>query len=181
MTTNFEALAKKIVQRARRRGADEAEIFIQVGRQADVRVRDGDIEDLTQATSKGAGLRVFVKKRLGFAWTSDFSDQSVDLFVDRAIALAEASAPNRQNGLPEAKGQLPIADVGSLYDAEVASLPPDWKINASIEMEKIVRSFDSRIQAIDSVGAGESVSEIYLASSTGASHAYQCTSVYLYA
>lgn len=177
----YEALAKKLVQRALKRGAKQAEAFLQVGRQADVRVRDGEIEDLTQATSKGVGLRVFVKNRLGFAWTSDFDPASLDGFVDRAIVLAQVSAANPLNGLP-GKGDLGRwPDVGPLFDDAVASLPPDWKINASLEMEKIVRAYDPRIKTIESVGAGESVSEVYLASSAGVHGSYRGTTVYLYA
>jgi PmbA protein len=179
--SGYEALAKKLVQRAVRRGAQQAEAFLQVGRQADVRVRGGEIEDLTQATSKGAGLRVFVKRRLGFAWTSDFDPSSLDAFVDRAIALAESSAPNRLNGLPDQADFGRFPDVGPLFDPEVASLPPDWKIKASMEMEKVVRAFDTRIKTIDSVGAGESVHEVYLANSAGVHGCSQGTSVYLYA
>jgi PmbA protein len=180
-TTNYAALAKKVMQRALKRGAKQAEVFLQVGRSADVRVRDGEIEDLTQATSKGLGLRVFVKNRQGFVWTSDFNTAALDKIVDRAIALAEMSAANPLNGLPdhEALGKLP--NVGELFDEKVASLPPDWKINASIEMEKVIKAFDPRIKTIDSVGAGESVSEVYLASSAGMHGSYQGTSAYLYA
>ena len=177
----YEALAKKIMQRALKRGARQAEAFIQVGRSADVRVRDGEIEDLTQATSKGMGLRVFVKNRLGFVWTSDFDPSGLDTIIDRAIALAEMSAPNPLNGLPDEGTLGKFPDVGALFDEEVASLPPDWKINASIEMEKVIKAFDPRIKAMDSVGAGESVSEVYLASSAGMHGSYQGTSVYLYA
>ena len=179
--TNYEALAKKIVARALKRGAKQAEAFLQVGRSADVRVRDGEIEDLTQATSKGVGIRVFVKNRLGFVWTSDFDPSALDTLIDRAIALAEMSAPNPLNGLPDRDTLGKFPDVGALFDEEVASLPPDWKINASIEMEKVIKAFDPRITAMDSVGAGESVSEVYLASSAGVHGSYQGTSVYLYA
>lgn len=181
MSTNYEALAKKIVQRAIKKGAKQAEAFLQVGRNADVRVRDGEIEDLTQATSKGVGIRVFVKNRLGFVWTSDFDPSALDTLIDRAIALAEMSAPNPLNGLPDAKDLGKFPNVGELFDKRVADLPPDWKIKASIEMEKVIRSFDPRIKTIDSVGAGESVSEVYLASSAGVHGSYEGTSVYLYA
>ena len=181
MSPQYEALAKKLVQRALKRGAKQAEAFLQVGRQADVRVRDGEIEDLTQATSKGVGLRVFVKQRLGFAWTSDFDPASLDAFVDRALALAEASAPNPLNGLPDRADLGKWPDTGPLFDDAVASLPPDWKINASLEMEKVVRAFDPRIKTIESVGAGESVNEVYLASSAGVHGSYRGTMVYLYA
>lgn len=181
MSTDYEALAKKIMQRALKRGAKQAEAFLQVGRSADVRVRDGEIEDLTQATSKGVGIRVFVKNRLGFVWTSDFDAAGLDTLIDRAIALAEMSAANPLNGLPDKDAFKQYPDVGALFDEKVANLPPDWKIKASIEMEKVIKAYDPRITAMDSVGAGESVSEVYLATSAGMSGGYQGTSVYLYA
>jgi PmbA protein len=181
MSGDHEALAKKLVHRAVKRGAKQADAYLQVGRQADVRVRDGEIEDLTQATSKGVGLRVFVKNRLGFAWTSDFDPAGLDALVDRAIALAEASAPNALNGLPDRQDFGRWPQVGPLYDEQVASLAPDWKIKVSLEMEKVVRAADPRIKTIESVGAGESVSEVYLASSAGVHGSYQGTAVYLYA
>ncbi len=177
----WETLAKKLVQRAVKKGAKQAEAYLQVGRSADVRVRDGEIEDLTQSTAKGVGLRVFVKNRLGFAWTSDFDRAGLDAFVDRAIALAEVSAPNPLNGLPDPKDLGRWTEVADLYDPEVAKLPDDWKIKASIEMEKVVRASDPRITTIDSVGAGEAVTEVYLASSAGVTGSYQTTSVYLFA
>ena len=181
MSTNYEALAKNVMQRALKRGAKQAEVFLQVGRSADVRVRDGEIEDLTQATSKGLGVRVFVKNRLGFVWTSDFNASGLDTLIDRAIALAEMSAANPHNGLPDKDLFKQYPDVGELFDEKVANLPPDWKIKSAIEMEKVIKAHDARITAMDSVGAGESVSEVYLATSAGMSGGYQGTSVYLYA
>lgn len=180
MSTNPEQLAKKLVARAKKVGAKQAEAFVQVGRESTCRVRDGEIEHLTQATSKGVGLRVFVKNRLGFAYTSDFDASGLNAFVDRAIQLAEAAAPNPLNGLPKDEELGAFPDVGPLFDAEVASLAPDWKIKAALAMEKVARSYDPRIKTIESVEAGETVGEVFLASSAGVTGASQGTSVYLY-
>lgn len=180
MSTNYEQLAKKLVARAKKMGAKQAEAFVQVGREASCRVRDGEIEHLSQATSKGVGLRVFVKNRLGFAWTSDFDPASLNAFVDRAVQLAEAAAPNPLNGLPAEKELGRFADVGPLCDDAVVNLAPEWKINAAMTMEKVARSFDPRIKTIETVEAGESVSERFLASSAGVTGYSQGTSVYLY-
>ena len=49
---NYEQLAKKLVQRAKKKGAQQAEVFLEVGRQSSCRVRDGEIEDLTEATAR---------------------------------------------------------------------------------------------------------------------------------
>lgn len=179
--TNPMDLARHVVARAQARGADQSEAFLEVGRSSSVRVRDQAIEDLTQATSKGVGVRVIVKGRLGFAYTSDFELSAVDTIVDRAVQLAEAASPNPLNGLPAREDLGALPDVGPLFDPQVAALPPDWKVNAALEVERAGRAVDPRITTFESVGAGESVSEVYAASSEGLAGFYQGTYVFLYA
>jgi len=72
--TDLLELCERVVRRARRLGATQAEAFGERTREATVRVREGEVEDLTRAEGKGIGLRVFKEGRLGFAFTSDFSD-----------------------------------------------------------------------------------------------------------
>jgi PmbA protein len=178
---NYEQLAKKIVQRAKKKGAKQAEAFLEVGRQSSCRVRDGEIEDLTQATSKGVGLRVITKdNRLGFAYTSDFEPASLDSFVDRALQLAKTAAPNKLNGLPTAKELGKPGETGDLYDPAVANLAGDWKIKAALEIEKVGKSVDPRVATFNSVGAGDYVAEVYVASSEGLTGGYAGTYVYLF-
>jgi PmbA protein len=178
---SYLELAKKLVQRARRRGADQAEAFIETGREASCRVREQEIQDLSEATSKGLGVRVVCKSRLGFAYTSDFSPASLEEAVDRAIALAKAAAPNRHHGLPGKKELAAKTKDSGLFDEAVASLPAEWKIRAALEMEKAGKGLDPRITTFESVGAGEAVSETLLASSEGFTGAFRGTMVYLYA
>jgi PmbA protein len=178
---NYSNLAKKLVSLAKKKGAQASDVMIQIGRSADVRVRDQQIEDLTQATSKGAGIRVFAQGKLGFVWTSDFSTASLEACVEKAVALAKVSAANPHNGLPSKKDLQRIPKVGPLFDEQVAALAPDWKVKTALEMERVLRSIDSRITTIDNCGAGESVSSVFMASSDGVFAESRGTSVYLYA
>src|SRR5262249_53300847 len=118
---SYLQLAKRLVARARKKGATQAEVFLEVGRQSSCRVRDGQIEDLTESTAKGVGIRVVSKGRLGFAYSSDFEKGVLDQFVDRAIELAQAAAKNPWNGLPDAKDvkKAKAPSVEGLFDPEV--------------------------------------------------------------
>jgi PmbA protein len=178
---DYQQLAKKIVQRAKKKGAQQAEAFLEVGRQSSVRVHQGQIEDLTQSTSKGVGVRVLVKGRMGFAYTSDFEPGALDHIIDQALKLAGAAAPNKLNGLPAGKDLGRFGDTGLLFDTQVAELPGDWKIKAALETEKAGRAEDSRIVAFNAVGAGDYVSEVYVASTEGLTGGYSGTYVFLYA
>ncbi len=181
MSHNYEQIAKRLVQRAKKKGATEAEAFLQVGRESSVRVRDGAIEDLTEAASKGVGIRVIHKGRLGFAYTSDFEPSTLDTFVDRALELAAAAAPNKLNGLPSKKDLGKRAKLGSLFDPRVAQLPADWKVKTALEIEKAGKAYDPRVTTFESVGAGDYVSEVYIASTEGLVDSYSGTYVFLYA
>ncbi|HEX4620819.1 MAG TPA: DNA gyrase modulator, partial [Myxococcaceae bacterium] len=139
---NYEQLAKKLVARARKRGARQAEAYIEISRESSCRVRDGEIEDMTQATSRGVVVRVIAKNRLGFAYTSDFEEGSLNSFVDRALELAAAAAPNALNGLPTRADLEHREAVADLFDPAVAQLSGDWKLKTSLEMEKAAKAFD---------------------------------------
>lgn len=178
---NFQDVAKKVLARAKKMGARQAEVFLENGRTSSVHVRDGEVEDVTEATSKGMGLRVFVKNRLGFAFTSDFDAGSLHAFVDRAILLAGASAPNPLNGLPKPGDFGTNPDVPGLFDPAVAALDGTWKIKTALEVEKSAKAVDTRIKTFKSVGAGDGVYDVYLASSEGFRGGYQGTYAYLFA
>ncbi len=179
--TKYEQLTRRAVQRAKKRGARQAEAFLEIGRDSSVTVRDGEIENLSQATSKGLGVRVIVKDRLGFAYTSDFEPGALDAFVDRAVELAAAAAPNKLNGLPSRKELGRYPELPDLFDPEVANLPPDWKVKAALEIERAGKAVDPRISTFNDVSAGDYVREVHVASSEGLAGSYEGTYVFLYA
>ena len=82
--------AARAVEAARRLGADRADAYLEVSRESQVRVRDGDVEDLTQATARGVGLRLIKDGSLGFAYSSDLGEADLEELARRALALASA-------------------------------------------------------------------------------------------
>src|SRR4051812_22133411 len=128
MAADYLKMAQRLVARAKRKGARQAEAYVEGGRARSCRVRGGGLEALAQATAKGVGVRVIVRNRLGFAFTSDFDPASLDAFVDRALQLAEAAAPTPLNALPDHRMLAGRVDVPDLFDPEVAALGGEWKI-----------------------------------------------------
>lgn len=175
-------LAQQVVERARKHGATAAEAFVERSRQASASVRNGEIEKLTEAASKGLGLRVIHEGRLGFASTTDFSTGAIDELVSRAVALAQAAAPDEANVLPSAE-RLSLQNrprVERLFDPAVAELDPGWKLKTAYALERAAREEDSRCDNFEGSGAGESVSEYALASTEGLVDAERGTFVYLW-
>lgn len=181
-TSELRKVCERVAARAKRLGADQAEAYAERTREASVKVRDGEVEDLTEATSRGLGLRVIRGGRLGFAWTSDFSPGALELFVRRALALAEVSARDPKNVLPDREALAKRnPEPEGLFDPEVESLGADWKISAAVRMEAACRAEDPRIAGLEAVGAGDYLAEVAIASSEGFSDEHRGTYVYLYA
>ncbi|HEY3298903.1 MAG TPA: DNA gyrase modulator, partial [Armatimonadota bacterium] len=162
---DYEQLAQDIVHDALRAGADEAEVYLQTGEDFDVDVRKGEIETLTQAGSKGLGLRVFVDKRMAFTATTDFERRVLDDLVNTVVKLAKAASRDRFNGLPDVgPGPLPRID---LYDQAVVDMPAERKIEVAMETDRASFDYDPRITNSSGAGFGTHFGTRILANSNG--------------
>jgi len=167
-----------LVSLARKAGAAEAEAYAERTRDASVRVRDGEVEELQQAASKGIGLRVITAQRLGFAYGTDLSKDGLKELAQKAVALAKGAAKDPANGLPRG-AQLGATPAGE-YDPRIEEISPEWKLQAAREAEKAARAEDPRVRKFDSTGAGEYLSQSAIVSSHGASGESRASYVYVY-
>jgi len=173
---NYKLLAENIVKKALKLGADEAESYLESGREFEVIVRNGDVETIKQATSKGIGLTVFKEKKLGFSYTSDFSDKSLEEFAKKTVELSLVADAKPWNGLPDFKeGKIKDLD---LYDPSISEVPNEKKIEVAKEVEKIALAYDKRITKSEGGWCGDSESEVFIVNSNGVSHSSKSTGVF---
>src|SRR4051812_49355683 len=85
-------VAERVLKTAKEAGAESADAISARTTEFEVKVADGSIVTLTQATSKGIGLRVFVGGRMGFCTTSDFNADSLAFAARRAVQMAREAA-----------------------------------------------------------------------------------------
>ncbi len=134
-----------LLERARERGASEADAYVVDERHSSVQVRMAKVETVTHAREQRLALRVFVGKASASASTSDFSRQSIERLVDEAVALARLTASDPLAGLPdpgEFSSTLPDLD---LEDADGHRLSPEEKIRLAQRAESAALDFDPRI------------------------------------
>ncbi len=169
-------VAGQVLALAKKFGASEADIVASRSTDFEVKVADGSIVTLTQAVSKGMGLRVFVDGRLGFCTTSDFSDASLAYAVERAVLLAREAAVDAFNGLVE----LELACRSSATNSNcmtpaVVALTPEQKINWAHELETAARATDKRVTKFRDSGVSSGEAHTVLATSHGATRAVRST------
>jgi PmbA protein len=138
-------LATDVVKRALARGATDAECTIAEGEEFTANVRMRELESLTEAGSRGAGLRILVGRRTGASYTSDLSPEGIAKLVDSAVELADITTEDPHADLPgrEELGSLP-GDL-QLYSQDVEGLETAVKVDLAKRAEEAALSFDPRI------------------------------------
>jgi PmbA protein len=142
---NLEDTAQRIIRGALDAGATAAECTISEGDQFSVNVRMGEIETLTEAGSRGAGLRILVGKNTGSAYTSDLSDAGIQRMISCAVELATITTEDPYAGLPEPCELGRIEGDLGLFSPDVARLSTEWKIEQAKAAEAAALEFDKRI------------------------------------
>lgn len=172
---NYKLLAENVVKKALKLGADEAEVYLENGRDFELSIRNGDVETIKQATSKGMGLTVFKDKKLGFSYTSDFSDKSLEEFTKKTVQLSLVADPKPWNGLPDfKKGKIQDLD---LYDSSISEIPNEKKIDIAKEVEKIALAYDKKITKSLGGFFGDAENEVIIVNSKGISYSYKSSGV----
>jgi PmbA protein len=174
-------VAERVVSEARRHGATAADVVAGRAKDFEVKVADGQIVTLTQATSKGLGLRVFVDGRMGFCTTSDFDPAALTQAVERAVLLAREAAVDPHNGLAETPpGRLRAGDELELYDPAVPAVTAEDKIRWAHELEAAARRADRRVVKFRDSGVASGEYDSVLATSGGAARLLRSTSISLW-
>lgn len=174
---DLEAIGARAVQAALDAGADQAEAWVERSWGLEVRVYEGAVESLSEAGSRGLGLRVLTGGRPGYAYGTDLADAGVVELAGRAAGAAEVTGEDEHAGLPEECG---AADVEGLADPDLAGWATERKVALAIEAEKAARAREGVSQVEDTVYA-DSVETVALVNSGGFSASFDATSAWAYA
>lgn len=172
--TNFQELATRLLDRAKQRGATEADVVVADGDTFSVQVRLSAVDRLTKAREKRLGLRVFFGRRSASASTSDFSAGSLDRLVADTCSLAAAVAEDPASGLPRAGDMATDLPDLDLYDPTELGTEP--QIELARRAETAAMSADPRITNSEGADFNSSSGRVVLANSHGFVGEYRSSS-----
>lgn len=167
-------LAADLLARAKRCGADEADVIVANGQTLSVQVRMGAVDRLTKAREKRLGLRVFFGKRSASASTSDFAPSALAQFVDDTCALAKAVVEDEVSGLPDREQMAVDRPDLDIYDSTV--LQTDQQIELARRAEGAALECDPRITNSEGADCDSSSGRIILSNSHGFMGQYSSSS-----
>lgn len=142
---HLSEMAVDIVRRAQAAGASDAECTIAEGAEFSANIRMREIEQLKEAGSRAAGLRILIGRKTGASYTSDLSREGIDLMVRSAIELADLTSEDPHAGMPEDDQLGAIPGDLDLYSVETEGMEPGPKIDAAKRAEAAALDADARI------------------------------------
>ncbi|MEA2347574.1 MAG: PmbA protein [Thermoleophilaceae bacterium] len=174
---DLEVVGQRAVAAAADAGVDQAEAWVEQSWGVEIRVYEGEVESLSEAGSRGIGLRVIQDGRPGYAYGTDLSDAGVTDLARRAAEAARVTSPDEHAGLPAECGS---ADVSGLSDPGFADWSTEQKVELAVAIEHAARAKDGVSQVEDTVYA-DSSETVAIANSQGFSASFDATSAWSYA
>jgi PmbA protein len=177
VTSELTNVASAVIERAR--GQEQIEAFLTHDRDFSVKTYMGEVETISAAEPRGAGVRVFDGTKVGFAYTTDLSNEGLTEVVAQARENARFSTEDPALGLAPAWSSNP-EDVPGLFDEEQQSVSVEQKVDFALELEKVTRSADARIRTVEEAMYADSDTTIAIATTTGIVGSYRRTDAWCY-
>ena len=98
MTDELLGLAESVAGHAK--SNEQLEAFLVHDRSFEVKTYAGEVESLSSAEPRGAGVRVVSEGRVGFAFTTDLTPQGLEQVVESARTNARYATEDPAAGLP---------------------------------------------------------------------------------
>jgi PmbA protein len=154
---------------ALRKGAREVAAGGWQARHVEVAWRDGRIEKVSEATTRGLGLDLYVDGRFASVSTSDVRPEALERFVGDAVTLARTLAADPYRRLPEPELYRGQAELDlELEDPSHAALDSATRRRIAEELEAAARSVPGaeRILSV-TTGASDTRAESALVHTNG--------------
>ncbi|HEX2057886.1 MAG TPA: TldD/PmbA family protein [Actinomycetota bacterium] len=169
-------LARSIAERAA--GEEQVEAYLLHERNFYVKAFEGEVEAISSAEPRGAGVRLISGDRAGFAYTTDLTAEGVTAVVAQARDNAASATPDEATGV--APGwEVPPEDVPGMTDDAYAQATPDAKAAFTVELELATRAVDARIRTEEAIYS-DAATEVAIATSTGVAGSYRRTDAWCY-
>jgi PmbA protein len=138
-------LATDIVKQSLAAGASDAECTVTEGTEFSAAVRMRELENLKEAGSRAAGLRILKGRHTGASYTSDLSPDGIRHLVRSALELADVTTEDPHAGLPEPEELGRITGDLCLYSPDLETLETTTRIDCAKRAEDAALSADPRI------------------------------------
>ncbi len=168
----MQELIERVHGNLKKSSVSKFDIYILESQGTEIRVKGADVEKVTASKSVGLAVRVVMDGRLGFAYTTDLSDEGIKITIECAKDNAVHSDPDDYEFSPPLESTLDI----ELEDKSFEKINFEEKLKLALELEEKIYSEDRRISAVRYVTYSDGKKSVYYVNSNGAYFNYSTTS-----
>jgi PmbA protein len=178
MTPSLSDLTERLLDAARRAGADSADALAVFGTALSIEIRKGALEQAERSEGVEIGLRVLIGRRQACVSASDTSPATISALAERAAAMAREAPEDPHAGLADPEQLAQGWDLAAL---DLADPTPDPSAAAlegqarAVEAGALAQTGITQVEA----AAGFSRRALHLAASNGFAGGYGRTSLSL--
>ena len=173
----FSEVSQRVLSAAVDAGAADAEVFLRHSTELTVRAFEGELESLTSAESRGLGLRVFADSRMGFAHTTDLSEDGLRLVVRQALDACRSNEPDPFTGLPDT---TPDGTLDGLVADDFDRISVDDRVAMALRLDVAATRMHAEVRRTTGSLYGDERGHTELASTRGVEAAFDVTVAYGY-
>jgi len=159
------AIAQRALDRARAGGAHQVEVSVSSSLSREAGVRLGEVETLEEARDRGVRVTVYRDQRNGTASTGDLDSEVIDECVDRALAIARHTQPDKASGLADAAQMAADSPDLDLWHPHELAMPD--LIERAVAIERAGLDGDPRISNSEGASVSSEATISVLANSHG--------------
>jgi PmbA protein len=135
------AVAERCASIARQKGASEVAARAYKVRDVSVQWRDGQLEQINEATTRGVGLQLYVDGRYASVTSSDLRPEALDAFIGDSVAMTRTLSVDPFRSLPDPVLYEGQADVDlQLEDPAHSTVTPEQRRRLAQDLEEAARS-----------------------------------------
>ena len=169
VSEEFRATARDAVSAAQTAGAQEAAARVARVREVAVQWRDGQIEQITESTTRGLALSLYVDGRFASVSTSDLRRQAIAPFIADAVAMTRTLAEDPFRTLPDPSLYANRPDIDLHFaDPDYQKVTADRRRDLARAIEEAARSVPGAERVLSvTTSVSDSRSEVFRVTSNG--------------
>ena len=135
----MKALLQNILESARLKGADYADIRIVRRHLEEIEVKNGNVEALTHDEDFGFGIRLLFKGAWGFACSSKVTKGEMERVLGKALKIAKASSTVKGRAISFPPASPVVDKYKTPYVTDPLDIAVETKLNLLLTADEILR------------------------------------------
>ena len=161
---NRQEFIDKLFAGAKQAGIEECEAYFSSGEGFEVDVLDGAIKEYSVSESSGMCFRGIYQGKMGYASTEIEDEEAIDMLIEGVKTNALLLETDDGESIFEGSESYPEVEC---FDEKVTQISAQQKIADAIELEKLTKAADPRVNRVEGCGVQTGTGCVRIVNSKG--------------